>query len=145
MNDHQKPEAGQLARFSIHRPSALQLPDDPQLATAAVLAYVNGAEGVERAAAIEALTARAAALADADPDEAIKALAAHLPVLNSLWLRFAAESASASSPVARAAFLKLALNAQGSYARCQALVIGLRLQTKGKAHVALNDDDGDDS
>lgn len=143
MNDDERQEARPVARFSQHRPAAIQLPDDPKFATAAVLAYVNGADGIERAAAIEALTARAAMLSDADPDEAIAALAEQLPVLNAMFLLFTAESVAAKNPDARAKFVKLALSAQNAYARTQVLVIGLRLQSRGNAHVALAA--GDDS
>ena len=70
-DNYEMQEAVPVARFSQHRPAAIQLPDDPRLATAAVLAYVNGSDTIERGAAIEALTARAALLADPDPGEAI--------------------------------------------------------------------------
>ena len=145
MNDDEVQGMRQVARFSAHRPTAIHLPDDPRLATAMVLAHVNGADSIDRAAAIEALTARAEVLADADPQEAIAALAEQLPVLNSLWLKFAAEAITARTPDARAVFLKLALSAQAAYGRTQALVIGLRLQSKGSACVALTNDDGGDS
>ena len=144
-DDYETQDTRPVARFSSHRPAAIQLPDDPQLATAAVLAYVNGADGIERAAAIEALTARAALLSDADPRQAITALAEQLPVLNAMFLIFTAESVATKNAEARAKYVKLALSSQNAYARTQALVIGLRLQTKGNARVALSDDRRDDS
>ena len=139
MNNDELQKARPMARFS-HRPPAMQLPDDPHLAAAAVLAFINGADGIERASAIEALTARAALLADANPDEAIAALAEQLPVLNALFLVFSAESAAAKNPDARGKFVKLALSAQNAYARTQALVIGLRAQSAGLARVTLTDE-----
>ena len=54
-------------RVSPHRPAPIQLPDDPRLATALVLAYVNGADSIDWAPALEALTLRAEALSDVDP------------------------------------------------------------------------------
>ena len=123
---------------SAHRPPPIQLPDDPQLAAALVLAHVNGNDSVDRAAAIEALTARVSELTDTDPESAIGALGEHLPVLNSLYLRFTAECVNAKSSEARAAFLKLALSAQKAYARTQALVIGLRAQGDGRARVVVD-------
>lgn len=144
MNNDEMPEVRSVARFS-HRPAAMQLPDDPRLATAAVLAFINDADGIERASAIEALTARAARLADADPGEAIAALAEQLPVLNALFLVFSAESAAAKNPDARGKFVKLALNAQNAYARTQALVIGLRGQSDGRAKLTVTDEGGHDS
>ena len=145
MTDHDEYRAHPMTRLSQHRPAALKLPDDPRMATAAVLAYVNGDDQMDRAAAIETLTLRANALADADPDEAITALAEQLPILNALFLVFSAESVATKNPDARAKFVKLALSSQNAYARTQALVIGLRLQGKGNACVALTDDGGDDS
>ena len=137
-NDYRSANA---ARTSQHRPAAIQLPSDARLATAYVLAYVNGRDTMDRAAAMEALTARAALLADAEPDQAIAALAEQLPVLNAMFLVFTAESVAAKNAEARAKYVKLALNSQSAYARTQALVVGLRLQSKGKACVALTDDD----
>lgn len=132
-----------VARFSQHRPAPIELPSDPRLATATVLAYVQGADTIERAAAIEALTVRVMALSNVDPQQAIEALAEQLPVLNSLWLLFAAESASAKSSEVRATYLRLALSAQNSYSRTQTLVIGLRAQSAGQARVTLTDSQGD--
>lgn len=139
MNDDENHGLRQLSRFSAHRPAAIQLRNDPRLATAVVLAYVNGADGIERAAAIEALTARAALLSDADPQQAIAALAEQLPVLNAMFLVFTAESVATKNADARANYVKLALSSQSAYARTQALVIGLRLQSKGNTRVTLTD------
>lgn len=144
MNDDEYQEARQVARFSQHRPAPIDLPSDPRLASAAVLAYINGEDGIERAAAIEAMTARAASLAIADSDEALKSLAEHLPVLNALFLRFSAEAIATKLPDNRAKLIKIALSAQNSYARTQALIAGLRAQRQGRARVTLNDaEDGD--
>lgn len=144
MNDDEIQELRQVARFSPHRPTAIHLPDDPRLATAAVLAYINGDDQMDRAAAIEALTNRAALLSDADPQQAIAALAEQLPVLNAMFLLFTAESVATKNADARAKYVKLALSSQSAYARTQTLVIGLRLQNKGNARVTLTDavDDG---
>ena len=140
-NDLETQLALPVARISHHRPAAIQLPDDPRLATASVLAYLCGNDQLDRAAALEALTLRAATLSAIDPQQAIEALAEQLPVLNALFLLFSAESAATKNPDARAKFVKLALAAQNSYARTQALVIGLRAQSEGKAQVTLNDAD----
>jgi hypothetical protein len=127
-------------RASAHRPVAIRLPEDAKLATATVLAHIQGSEPTSRAAAMEALTARVAELTDADPDDAIVALGEQLPVLNALFLRFAVESVNAKTSEARGAFLRLSLSAQASYSRTQALVIGLRAQGEGRARVVLEDD-----
>lgn len=129
-----------VTRPSTHRPAPIQLPDDPRLATALVLAHVNGHSSIDSAAALEALTSRVAELTDADPATAIGALGEQLPVLNSLWLKFTVECVNAKTSEARATFLKLALNAQKAYARTQALVIGLRAQALGQARVVIEAD-----
>lgn len=126
-----------MARFSQHRPAPIELPNDPRLASAAVLAYINGDDGMDRAGAIEAMTARAAALAVADSDEALESLAEHLPVLNALFLRFSAEAIATKLPDNRAKFIKIALAAQNSYARTQALLAGLRAQRQGRVRVVV--------
>lgn len=144
MNTDETSESRPITRFSQHRPNPIQLPDDPKLATAAVLGFVLGQDGIDRAAAIEALTARAATLSNAEPDEAIEALAEQLQILNAMFLVFTAEAVAAKSFEARAKYVKIALGAQSAYSRTQALVIGLRLQAKGKAQVKLTDADGDD-
>ena len=144
MSDDEIQELRQIARFSAHRPAAICLPADPRLATAAVLAYINGDDQMDRAGAIEAFTARVALLSNADPRQAITALADQLPVLNAMFLVFTAESVATKNADARAKYVKLALTSQSAYARTQALVIGLRLQSKGNARVTLTDtlDDG---
>jgi hypothetical protein len=133
-------ESRAFSRFSVHRPAPINLPSDPKLATAAVLAYINGDDGIDRAAAIEAMTARATLLAVADSDDALESLAEHLPVLNALFLRFSAEAIAAKAPDHRAKLVKIALSSQTAYARTQALIAGLRLQRQGKAKVVVEDD-----
>ena len=131
----------QLVRVSAHRPAAVQLPDDPRLATALVLAHINGnSDHVTRAGALEALTQRAQALSSVDPSDAIEALADQLPVLNGLYLLFSAECASAKNLDAKRTYAKLAMGAQDRYCRTQALVIGLRVQSQGKGQVVIEED-----
>lgn len=129
-----------IARLSSHRPAAIQLPDDPQLAAALVLAHVNGQSSIDSASAIEALNARVSELTATDPESAIGALGEQLPILNALWLKFTVECVNAKTSEARAAFLKLALSAQRAFARTQTLVIGLRAQGEGRARVVVGDD-----
>lgn len=135
MNDDEVQGMRQVARLSQHRPAPVQLPADPRLASAAVLAYINGADGIDRAAAIEVMTARATSLAVADSDEALENLADHLPVLNALFLRFSAEAIATKLPDNRAKLMKIALSAQNAYARTQVLLAGLRAQKEGRARV----------
>lgn len=130
-------EMSSVTRFSQHRPAPIALPSDPRLASAAVLAYINGDDGVERAGAIEAMTVRAASLAVADSDDALESLAEHLPVLNALFLRFSAEAIATKLPDNRAKLIKIALAAQNSYSRTLALIAGLRAQRQGRATVTV--------
>lgn len=113
----------QIVRASSHRPAPIRLPDEPNLATASVLALINGADRIERASALEALMERAASLSDADPTSALLSLATQLPVLNALFLLFSAEAVTTKTTEARAAFLRLALQAQSAYARSQAIIV----------------------
>ena len=130
--------SNQLMRVSAHRPAAMQLPDDPRLATALVLVHINGSsDHVTRAGALEALTQRAQALSSVDLSDAIEALAEQLPVLNALFLVYSAESASAKNVDAKRTYAKLAMNAQDRYCRTQALVIGLRVQSQGAGQVMI--------
>ena len=146
MNDDYETRAAlPVARFSQHRPAPIELSTDSRLASATVLAYINGDDAIERAGAIEAVTARAASLAIADSDEALESLAEHLPVLNALFLRFSAEAIATKTPENRAKLLKIALGAQNSYGRTLALIAGLRAQRQGRARVILTDATGDDS
>lgn len=140
MNVHQRLEPPALVRTSQHRPAPIELPSDPRLAATAVLAFINGENGIQRAAAIEAMTARAALLAEADSEEALESLAEHLPVLNALFLRFSAEAISAKLPDHKARFVKIALSAQSAYARTLALIAGLRAQREGRATVIVEAD-----
>lgn len=136
--DHRGLDPAPLRRVSAHRPAAMQLPDDSRLATAFVLAHINGnSDHVTRAGALEALTQRAQALSSVDPSEAIEALADMLPVLNSLFLVYSAESASAKNLDAKRTYAKLAMAAQDRYCRTQALVIGLRVQSQGRGQVVI--------
>lgn len=133
MNNEQTDQALPLIRFSQHRPAPIALPADPRQASAAVLAYINGDDGIERAGAIEAMSSRAAALACADSDEALEALAEHLPILNALFLRFSAEAVASKVPDHKAKLIKIALGAQAAYMRSQGLLAGLRAQRQNRS------------
>jgi hypothetical protein len=54
------PKATQWDKFpSTRRAVAMTLPDDPTLAAAGVVAFINGDSGIERASALEAMRERA--------------------------------------------------------------------------------------
>jgi hypothetical protein len=134
-------------RPSAHRPPAISLPSDPAESAALVLRYVqHGTSEFERASAIEAANARLALLRDPDngTDHALDELARHLPILDALFQRYAAESVAAKHPDHRAKFAKLALAFQASHARTVIAVEGLKAQRQGKARVLLASENGSD-
>lgn len=126
-----------------HRPAPLQLPDDPRAAAALALAVIKGDDFFRRAEAVEGLTARVAKLADAGSAESLEELAAHLPILEALFLRFASDAISTGMTVNKSALVRMALAAQTSYGRTVALIAGLKLQREGKAQVLVSDVEGD--
>lgn len=71
---------------------------------------------------------------------AINELAEHLPVLEALWLRFAAQATKEGGADKRAKLLRMALQAQNAYARTLTLVQGLvQQQQQQQARVMVND------
>ena len=83
------------------------------------------------------MTARVAKLSDAGSVESLEELAAHLPVLEALFLRFASDAISTGHPANKATLVRMALAAQTSYSRTMALIAGLKLQREGKALVSI--------
>ncbi len=124
--------AGEKARRQGHRPAPMTLPSDPSDATATALSVINGDDfgSVDRAAAVEGLTARIAKLADSDGKAALNELAHHLPVLHALFLRMATEAATATNPDHKAKLLRMSLAAQTNYARTAALLVTLRQDSR---------------
>lgn len=131
-------------RVSSHRPPALTLPSDPADATAQALAFIRGDDVYIRAQAIEALNQRVTVLNTADSEGALAELAKHLPVLEALWLKFAVEATIATKTDHKATLLRMALSAQASYSRTQALIAGLRQQSAGRGRVVVNDHEAGD-
>jgi hypothetical protein len=128
-------------RISSHRPAPIRLPADPREAAAGAVALIKGESSFNRAAGAEALTRRIELLTRPDSDEALAELAAHLPVLEALFLRFSGEASVACRPDHQAALLKIALAAQAAYGRTSALIVALRLQREGRAQVEVTDTD----
>lgn len=118
----------EVGRRQSHRPIAMTLPSDPAEATATALAVINGDDvgSVDRAAAVEGLTARICNLADSDGKAALNELAHHLPVLHSLFLRLATEAATTTNPDHKAKLLRMSLAAQTNYSRTAALLVTLQ-------------------
>jgi hypothetical protein len=124
---------------SRHRPTPLQLPDDPRAAAALALAVIRGDDTFCRAQAIEGLTARIAKLVDAGSAESLEELTAQLPILNELFLRFSIDAISTGMTINKSSLVRMALAAQTSYGRTVALIAGLKLQREGKASVSVQD------
>lgn len=124
---------------SLHRPVRLKLPDDPREAAAMALAFIRGDDGYDRARAIEGMAARVAKLSDTGSAESLDELAAQLPVLYALFLRFASDAISTAHPANKSTLVRMALSAQTSYGRTVALIAGLKLQREGKAQVVIQD------
>lgn len=130
-----------MSRVSAHRPPALRLPSDPRDAAAQALAFIRGDDSYNRAAAIEAMSERVALLRDGDSDAALEELAAHLPILEALYLRAAVEATAATKVDHKSTLLRMSLSAQRSYSQTLALLVGLRRQGQGSATVLLTRDD----
>ncbi|MES2116824.1 MAG: hypothetical protein V4578_16805 [Pseudomonadota bacterium] len=125
-----------------HRPAPLTLPDDAREATAFALAAIRGDDTFDRATAIEGLSLRIDKLVDASGDDALSELAAHLPILEALFLRFATDAIETNLPANKSALARMALSAQASFGRTLALMAGLKLQRAGRAEVTVHDDGG---
>lgn len=122
--------------------SNVRLPKDAATATAAVLAFARGDAEFIPSAEIATLQSRIDALRDPTAPDSLAELARQLPVLEALWLRFAAEAMAAKSTDHKAKLLRMALQAQQAYARTFVLVRGLRLQQQGGAAVSVVHGDG---
>lgn len=130
----------EAARRQRHRPAPMTLPSDPSEATATALAIINGDDvgTVDRAAAVEGLTARVAKLSEADGRATLNELAHHLPVLHALFLRMASEAATTTNPDHRSKLMRMSLAAQTNYARTAALLV--TLQQSSAPSVILHED-----
>lgn len=129
----------EATRRQSHRPNAMVLPSDPAEATATALAVINGEDvgSVDRAAAVEGLTARISGLAGGDGKATLNELAHHLPVLHSLFLRIATEAVTTTNPDHRSKLMRMALAAQTNYSRTAALLVSL--QQSSAPSVILNE------
>lgn len=106
--------------------------------SAYLLALTMGSEGLPPAAALEELRQRVARLRDPTSPAALEELSGHLPLLDALWQRMAAEAVRAKRPDDRVRLLRAALHAQAAYGRTVALLHGLELQRRGLAVVSVN-------
>lgn len=134
MSDSEYPTLAEIiaskesARRQRHRPAPMTLPSDPAEATAVALTIINGDDigTVDRAAAVEGLTARVTKLAEGDGKAALNELAHHLPVLNAIFLRMASEAATTTNQDHKSKLLRMALAAQTNFTRTAALLVTLQ-------------------
>lgn len=131
------PTAGSGGRHRVGRAQAITLPSDRREAVAQALAFIRGAQTFDRSAAFDELTRRVESYVDPASDAAITELAEHLPVLEALWLRFAAEATTAASADNRSKLLRMALQAHGAYCRALVFVQGLGLQQRRQGQVVV--------
>jgi hypothetical protein len=132
----------QIMTFAT-RPPGHTLPDDPELAVAAVLAYARGQAQFLPKPAIAELQRRVEKLRDPTASGSLDELARHLPVVESMWLSLAVSAQQAKGANDRAKLTRAALQCFESYSRGFALLRGLDLQRQGAAKVVVIDDASD--
>lgn len=130
-----KPAGGPIQASARPHPTASD-------AAAYLLSLAFGADTLSPTQALDLLRLRVEALRDPAAPEALAELARHLPVLESLYLRFSAEALRAKRADDRAKLLRAALQAQQGYARTFALLRALATPTPAPT-LHLDDDNGE--
>lgn len=110
----------------------------PTEATAFLLTLALGSENLPAPAALEQLRQRVAQLRDPTAPDALDELSRHLPVLESLFQRFAADAVRMKNPEHRPKLLRAALQAHQAYARTFALLRTLAMQKPGQTAAVLD-------
>lgn len=110
-----------------------------ELAGAHLLTLLIGQEHLSPAAALAELQQRVERFRDPAAPAALEELASHLPLLDALFKRYAAESLRAKNPEGQARLLRAALQAQNAHARTVVLLQGLEGQRQGLARVVVED------
>ncbi len=113
----------------------------PTDAAAFLLSAALGADTLPPADALAQLRQRVDALRDPTAPEALDELSRHLPVLEALFQRFAADALHMRKPEHRPKLLRAALQAQQAYARTFALLRTLAMQQQGQTAAVLEDAD----
>lgn len=108
-----------------------------ELAGAHLLTLLLGQEHLSTAAALAELQQRVERLRDPAAPAALEELTGHLPLLDALFKRYAAESLRARSAEVQSRLLRAALQAQSAHARTVVLLQGLEGQRQGVARVVL--------
>ena len=127
-------------RAGQRTPPVIEMSRDPREAVAYALAVIRGDDTIGKSEALAQLAARIEGFIDAGGDGALRELAATLPLMEALMVRYAMEAAQTSDIDRKYRLTKLALQCQASFARTMALIAGLRAQRKGHGSVIVHDD-----
>ena len=127
-------------RAGQRRPPVIEMSRDPREAVAYALAVIRGDDTIGKSEALAQLATRIEGFIDAGGDVALRELAATLPLMEALMVRYAMEAAQTSDIDRKYRLTKLALQCQASFARTLALIAGLRAQRKGQGRVIVHDD-----
>lgn len=90
--------------------------------------YICGGDGEKQQVAVREQGPRLLALSDTTSAETVQTLAAHLPVLEAMFLSLAKEAVEATRTSEKVKLLKASLQAQESYGRTVALIAKLNKQ-----------------
>lgn len=110
-----------------------------EAAGAHLLTLLIGQDHLSPVAALAELQQRVERFRDPAAPAALEELAGHLPILDALFKRYAAESLRARGPEGQARLLRAALQAQTAHARTVVLLEGLKGQRQGLTRVVLED------
>lgn len=127
-------------RAGQRTPPVIQMSADPREAVAYALAVIRGdSDTIGKKAALDQLATRIEGFIDAGGDDALRELAATLPLMEALMVRYAMEAVQISDIDRKYRLTKLALQCQASFARTMALIAGLREQRKGRGRVIVHE------
>ena len=126
-------------RAGQRTPPVVELSRDPREAIAYAMAVIRADDTIDKRDALAQLGARIDRLVDAGSDGALRELAATLPLMETLMVRYAVDAVQAKNIDHKAKLTKLALQCQASFARTMALLATLRAQRTGKATVIVDD------
>ena len=127
-------------RAGQRTPPVMEMSRDPREAVAYALAVIRGDDKIGKTEALNQLATRIEGFIDAGGDGALRELAATLPLMEALMVRYAMEAAQTNDIDRKYRLTKLALQCQASFARTMALIAGLRAQRKGQGRVIVHED-----
>jgi hypothetical protein len=128
-------------RAGQRTPPIIQMSQDPREAVAYALAVIRGDEDkIGKRDALAQLSTRIERFIEGDTDDALRELAATMPLMEAMMVRYAMEAAQTSDVERKFRLTKLALQCQSSFARSLVLLAGLKAQRKGQGRVVVHDD-----